>query len=66
MCVSELEPPPIDAPCTQWLRHGDPMSARKQLTCAALLLLPHCTLGRPAQHAEVGPRRRCRPVLRRR
>jgi hypothetical protein len=28
------EPPPIDAPCTQWLRHGNPMSVQKQLTAA--------------------------------
>eukprot|EP01047_Picozoa_sp_COSAG01_P033059 COSAG01_NODE_2417_length_7736_cov_7.862511_3_plen_196_part_00 len=28
-------PPPIDAPCTQCLRHGDPMHAHERLTVAA-------------------------------
>jgi hypothetical protein len=29
-----LRPPPIDAPCTQCLRHGGPIHARKGLTAA--------------------------------
>jgi hypothetical protein len=28
-------PPPIDAPCTQCLRHGDPIHAQERLTLAA-------------------------------
>jgi hypothetical protein len=28
-------PPPIDAPCTQCLRHGDPMHAQERLTASA-------------------------------
>jgi hypothetical protein len=33
-------PPPIDAPCTQCLRHGDPIHARKGLTAAAAAAVP--------------------------
>jgi hypothetical protein len=29
-------PPPVDTPCTQRLRHGDPIHARKGLTAAAV------------------------------
>jgi hypothetical protein len=28
-------PPPIDAPCTHCLRHGDPMHAQERLTADA-------------------------------
>jgi hypothetical protein len=26
---TERPPPPIGAPCTHWLRHGDPMHAQE-------------------------------------
>jgi hypothetical protein len=31
----DAPPPPIDAPCTHCLRHGDPMHAQERLTAAA-------------------------------
>jgi hypothetical protein len=32
-------PPPTDAPCTHWLRHGDPMHAQERLTAAATVVV---------------------------
>jgi hypothetical protein len=32
-------PPPIDAPCTECLRHGDPIQASKGLTAAAAAIV---------------------------
>jgi hypothetical protein len=34
-CQLQSPPPPIDAPCTQCLGHGDPMHAQERLTAAA-------------------------------
>jgi hypothetical protein len=35
ICVIEPFMPPIDAPCPQYLKHGDPMHAQDRLTAAA-------------------------------
>jgi hypothetical protein len=37
-CSSASPPSPIDAPCPQCLRHGDPMHAQERLTAAAVAL----------------------------
>jgi hypothetical protein len=44
-------PPPIDAPCTQYLRHGDPMHARERLTAAAASPVRRCCQARTAARA---------------
>jgi hypothetical protein len=44
-------PPPIDAPCTQYLRHGDPMHARERLTAAAASPVRRCCRARAAARA---------------
>jgi hypothetical protein len=44
---------PIDAPCTQRLRHGDPMHAQKQLTLEQLPL-PLRRLRRVLRAQDVG------------
>jgi hypothetical protein len=43
--------PPIDAPCTQCLRHGDPMHAQERLTATASELHE---LPRPSIPGELG------------
>ena len=40
--------PPIDAPCTQCLRHGDPIRARKGLTNAVAVAALGAALGADA------------------
>eukprot|EP01047_Picozoa_sp_COSAG01_P084696 COSAG01_NODE_18284_length_1086_cov_57.808511_1_plen_88_part_00 len=37
---------PSDAPCTQYLRHGDPIHARKALTAAAAIAAAAATAGK--------------------
>jgi hypothetical protein len=50
-----LAPPPIDAPCTQCLRHGDPIHARKGLTAAAAAAVGAQVLHPLEQLLEVQP-----------
>jgi hypothetical protein len=50
-------PPPIDAPCTQRLRHGDPIHASKALTAAAASASPASSPRPAAAAAATAPLR---------
>ena len=57
--TGEPPPPPIDAPCTQCLRHGDPIHAKKGLTLAAAAAVPTI----PEPHASSQAQQTHHPII---
>jgi hypothetical protein len=53
------QPPPIDAPCTQCLRHGGPIHAQKGLTLAAAAAVPTI----PEPHASSQAQQTQHPII---